>query len=86
MSAVIVTLQRQLETALRELTAAKQRIEELEKHAGGPTPPATAKCDEPFSMRAEEKRQQTRHPNQKRKLSRQGRRGRVNSSDKVKLY
>jgi hypothetical protein len=35
---VIVTLQRQLE-------AAKQRIEELERKTGGPTPPAAAKVD-----------------------------------------
>jgi transposase len=82
---VIVTQQRQLESALRELTAAQQRIEELEKNAGGPTPPGTARCDQPFSVRAEEKRQQTRHKNKKLKLSRQVRRGRLNSSDKVKL-
>ena len=82
---VIVTQQRQLESALRELKAAQQRIEELEKNAGGPTPPGTAKCDQPFSVRAEEKRQQTRHKNKKLKLSRQARRGRFNSSDKVKL-
>ena len=52
---VVVTQQRQLESALRELTAAQQRIEELEKNAGGPTPPGPAKCDQPFSVRAEEK-------------------------------
>lgn len=57
---VIVTLQRQLE-------AARQRIEELEKKMGGPaTPatPATAKVEQPFSMRAEEKRQQVRQEQQ----------------------
>ena len=75
---VIVTLQRQLDSARR-------RIEELEKNAGGPTPPTTAKCDEPFSMRAEEKRQQARPKNKKLKLSKKGRRGRLSSSDKVKL-
>jgi hypothetical protein len=48
-------LQRQLQAALQELKAARQRIEELEKKAGGN---GTAKVDEPFSMRAEEKRQQ----------------------------
>ncbi len=53
---VIVVLQRQLESSQREVRAAQQRIEELEKKSGGPTPPATAKVDEPFSMRAEEKR------------------------------
>ena len=82
---VIVTQQRQLESALRELKAAQQRIEELEKNAGGPTPPGTAKCDQPFLVRAEEKRQHTRHKNKKLQLSRPARRGRLNSSDKVKL-
>ena len=72
---VIATLQRQLE-------AAKQRIEELEKKAGGT---ATAKVAEPFSMRAEEKRQQARHQKQKRKLSKKARRGRLTSADKRKL-
>jgi transposase len=79
---VIVTQQRQLEAALRELKAAQQRIAELEKKAGGT---ATAKVDEPFSMRAEEKRQQARHPKKKHKLSRKGRRGRVTSADKLEL-
>jgi transposase len=74
---VIVTLQRQLE-------AAQRRIAELEKSAGGPTPPVTAKVDEPFSMRAEEKRQAKRGKN-KHKLSRKGRRGRFTSADKLKL-
>jgi transposase len=76
---VIVSLQRQLE-------AAKQRIEELEKKLGGGSggAAATAKVDQPFSMRAEEKRQQARKRN-KLKLSRRGRRGRLNSADKIKL-
>jgi transposase len=77
---VIVAQQRQLEAALRELKAAQQRIEELEKKAGG-----NAKVDEPFSMRAEEKRQQARHPKKKRKPRGQGRRGRLSSADKIKL-
>jgi transposase len=79
---VIVTQQRQLESALRELKSAQQRIEELEKKAGGTAP---AKVDEPFSMRAEEKRQQARPNNKKRKPSRKGRRGRLTSTDKIKL-
>lgn len=74
---VIVSLQRQLE-------AAKQRIEELEKKSGDGGASATAKLDQPFSMRAEEKRQQARK-NNKLKLSRRGRRGRLNSADKIKL-
>ena len=72
---VIVALQRQL-------AAAQQRIEELEKKAGGA---GTAKVDEPFSMRAEEKRQQARHKNRKHKLSKKGRRGRLTNADKLKL-
>jgi len=75
---VIVTLQRQLE-------AAKQRIEELEKKLGGPLPSPTTKIDESYSMRAEEKRQQTRKPKNKLKLSRKSRRGRLTTADKLKL-
>lgn len=75
---VIVTLQRQLE-------AARQRIEELEKKVGGPASPATAKVEQPFSLRAEEKRQQARGKSNKRKLSRRGRRGRLSSADKIEL-
>jgi transposase len=76
---VIVTLQRQL-------AAAKQRIEELEKKLSGPPSSPTAKVDESFSMRAEEKRQQARHPkNNKLKLSRKSRRGRLTTADKLKL-
>lgn len=74
---VIVSLQRQLE-------AARQRIEELEKKPGGPGAPTPAKVDQPFSMRAEEKRQRDRNKN-KLKLSRRGRRGRLTSADKLKL-
>jgi hypothetical protein len=75
---VIVTLQRQLE-------AARQRIEELEKKLGGPGSSATAKVEQPFSMRAEEKRQQARRPDNKVKLACRGRRGRLSSADKIKL-
>jgi hypothetical protein len=79
---VLVTQQRQLEAALAELKAAKQRIEELEKKAGGSV---TAKVVEPFSMRAEDKRQQARQQNHKPKGSKKGRRGRLTTADKIKL-
>lgn len=79
---VIVTQQRQLESTSQELKSAQQRIEELEKKAGGS---GTAKVDEPFSMRAEEKRQQARGKKKKNKRSRKGRRGRIATADKVKL-
>jgi transposase len=82
---VIAMQQRQLETTQRELKAALQRIAELENKAGPPAASATAKVDQPFSMRAEEKRQQARHNKNKLKLSKKGRRGRLSSSDKVKL-
>jgi transposase len=72
---VIVALQRQLESA-------KQRIEELEKKLGGP---ATAKVNEAFSVRAEEKRQEARLKKKKRKPARNSRRGRVTTQEKLKL-
>ena len=69
---LMVTLQRKLQTA-------EQRIAELEKQLGGSTTP---KVDEPFSMRAEEKRQEARGKT-KRKAQRKGRRGRFTTADKV---
>ena len=68
---VIATLQRQLK-------AAQQRIEELEKKAGEPT----VKLAEPFSVRAEEHRQETRGK-KKHRRPKKGRRGRLSSSAKV---
>jgi transposase len=77
---VMVSLQQQLETTRQQLEAARRRIEELEKKNGGPN----AKIDQTFSMRAEEKRQQKRG-GRKLKLSKKGRRGRLTTSDKLKL-
>jgi transposase len=74
---VIVMLQRQLE-------AARQRIEELERNSANRPPPAADKLDQPFSMRAEEKRQRQRGKGDKHKLSRNGRRGRLSTADKLK--
>jgi transposase len=82
---VITMLQRQLEAAQFELKAARQRIAELEKKAAGPAPPTTAKVDEPFSLRAEEKRQQARQKKKKSNPARKGRRGRLSTADKLKL-
>jgi transposase len=79
---VIVAQRRQLDSALQELKSARQRIEEFERKAGVP---ATTKVDEPFSMRAEEKRQQARHKHKKGKLSKKGRRGRLTTANKLKL-
>src|SRR5450432_2242990 len=66
-------------TQQRELQASKQRIAELEKQLAGS---ATPKLDEPFSMRAEEKRQEARG-RKKRKDKRKGRRGRFTTANKV---
>jgi transposase len=79
---VVVTLQRQLESSQRQLESAKQRIEELEKKLGGP---ATAKVNEAFSVRAEEKRQEARLRRKKRKPAHKSRRGRVTTEEKLKL-
>ena len=71
---LIVTLQRQL-------AQANQRIEELEKQiTGGPT----AKLDQPYSMKAEEKRQAARGKKQKKKRK-STRRGRLSTADKLAL-
>jgi transposase len=82
---LVVSLQRQVQgahlqllTAQQQLQAAQQRIEELEKKRGG----ATAKVEEPFSLRAEEKRQEARGK-KKRQPKQPKRRGRIPSKDKV---
>ncbi len=84
---VMVSLQQQLEstrqqleTTQQQLAAARRRIEDLEKKDGGPS----AKTDEAFSMRAEEKRQEKRG-RKKLKLSKKGRRGRLSTNDKLQL-
>jgi hypothetical protein len=69
---VIVTLQRMLE-------AAQRRIAELEKRVG----PTTTKVAEPFSLRAEERRQEARGKVKRRK-KRPVRRGRVTTAEKLK--
>jgi hypothetical protein len=74
MVGLVVMLQRQLQEARR-------RIEELEKKLGGS---GTAKIAEPFSMRAEEQRQQARGK-KSRKRKRPMRRGRICTADKIAL-
>jgi len=68
-----------LEAANQRIEELNQRIEDLEKQCDG-TP--TAKVDEPFSTRAEEKRQEARGK-KRRKRKPKGRRGRVSTNDKV---
>jgi len=79
---LIASQQRQLQALQRELQAAKQRIEELEKQRGGSPP--TAKLNEPFSMRAEEQRQLARGKKSKKAKTKR-RHGRFRTKDKVAL-
>jgi transposase len=69
-------------TLQRELQAARRRIEELEKQIGGS---ATAKVDQPYSMKAEEKRQEARGKKKTPKKKPKARRGRITTKDKIKL-
>ena len=69
---LVVTLQ-------RELQRAKLRIEELEKKLGGSP---TVKIDEPFSLRAEERRQEARGKKRRTK-KKNGRRGRITTAEKI---
>jgi hypothetical protein len=79
---VIVAQQQQLQSSRQQIETFRQRIEELEQKAGLP---ATAKVDEPYSLRAEEKRQEARKKKKKRKHAGKGRRGRLKTIDKLKL-
>ena len=63
----------------RQLQAAKERIDQLEKKL---LAQPTAKTDEPFSLRAEEQRQEARGK-RRRKRNKPARRGRVSTADKV---
>jgi transposase len=73
----VQAMQQQLETAQQQLQAANKRIEELERKLGGG---GTAKIEEPFSMRAEEKRQEARG---KKKAKKKGRKGRFKTKHKI---
>lgn len=75
---LLVSAQRQLQAAVQELEQAKKRIEELEKKLGGSP---TAKTDEAYSMRAEERRQQAR--GKKRRKRKKRRRGRLTTAQKI---
>ena len=68
-------------TLQRQLQAAQRRIAELEKKLGGA---ATTKVEQPFSLRAEEQRQEARGK-KPRKRNRPLRRGRIATAEKLKL-
>jgi transposase len=75
---LVVATQQQLQATQQQLQAAHKRIEELEKKLGGS---GTTKVDEPFSMRAEERRQTAR--GKKAKKKKKGRKGRFRTEDKI---
>lgn len=79
--------QRTIADLQRRIAQQAQRIAELEPKSGpaaGAPSPTPAKIDQPFSMRAEEKRQEKRGKHQ-HKLCKKKRRGRLSSHDKLKL-
>lgn len=78
---LLTSQQRLLQTMQQQLQSAHDRIEELEKKLGDQS--RLAKLDEPFSMRSEEKRQETRGQKHKHQGKRKGRRGRFTTADKV---
>jgi transposase len=77
---LIATVQRELQAANQRIADLEQRNAELEKQLAGNS--GTAKVDEPFSMRAEEKRQEARGK-KRRKRKDKRRRGRVRTADKI---
>jgi transposase len=76
---LIASLQRLFQATQQQLEAANKRIEELEKKLGGPP---TAKVDESYSMRSEEKRQEDRGKKKKERKPK-GRRGRHKTQSKI---
>jgi transposase len=66
----------------RQLAEARQRADELEKKLGGG---AAAHVEQPYSMKAEEKRQAARRGKSKRNRRKPLRRGRLTSASKLKL-
>lgn len=84
---LIVTVQRQLQAAQQRITDLEQRNEQLEQRNADlekqlAANSGTAKLDEPFSLRAEEKRQQARGKKRRNRKDK-GRRGRLRTADKV---
>lgn len=82
---LVVTSQRelqaaklQLDEARQQLNEAQRRIEELEKKLGQ----STKKVKEPFSLRAEEQRQEARGKKHRRR-KRPRRRGRITTAEKI---
>jgi transposase len=81
---LLMNAQRQLQTANVQLETAKLRIVELEKQLGDAGGAATAKVEQAYSLREEEKRQEKRGRKKKPKGKPKRRRGRHRSADKIK--
>jgi transposase len=77
---LLATVQRELQAAKQRITELEQRNAELEKQQAATAGPA--KLAEPFSMRAEEKRQQARAKKRRQRKDKK-RRGRVRTADKI---
>jgi len=78
---LVETLQHKLDEANRQIKDYQKRIEQLEKLIDHPPAP---KVDQPFSMKAEEKRQAARS-GKKAKKRKPGRRGRLSTQEKIRL-
>jgi transposase len=77
---LLATAQRQLHTANQRIDELQKQIDELQKRIGGTTP---AKVEQPFSVRAEEQRQQARGQSKKPRKKKSRRRGRIPTADKI---
>jgi transposase len=77
---LIAAAQRELQAAKQRNSELEQRIADLEKQLAASS--GTAKLEQPFSMRAEEKRQEKRGK-KRRKRQDKKRRGRVRTADKI---
>jgi hypothetical protein len=78
---LIATVQQQLQAAKQRISDLEQRIAELQKQLPGDSGPA--KLAEPFSLRAEEKRQEARGKKRRKRKDKGRRRGRVRTADKI---
>jgi transposase len=77
---LVATSQRQLQTANQRIEELQKQSEELQKQIGRAGP---AKVAQPFSLRAEEQRQQARGKSKKPPRKKTSRRGRVTSAAKI---
>lgn len=79
---LIATQQRMLADAQEQIRALEATVEQLRKKLAASQ---TAKFDEPFSMKAEEKRQEARGRKAKKKKTKPRRHGRLSTAEKLAL-